>query len=115
MNIEISLNNNMSYNLIKKNNFFFLILFNKNYYIQYKINNLVTINYSKNCKTIILYTPYLITKNKLNKNIQFINEYNFSVISYFFQKITFSGKSYKIKKRRFIFLEFNKSHKEIFI
>jgi hypothetical protein len=94
MNIEISLNNNISYNLIKKNNFFFLILFTKNYYVKYKINHLVTINYSKNCKTIVLYTPYLITKNKFNKNIQFINEYNLSVISYFFQKIIFSGKSY---------------------
>lgn len=115
MNIEISLNNNMGYNIIKKNNFFFLILFTKNYYVQYKINYLNTINYSKNCKTIIIYAPYLINKNKFNKNIQFINEYNFSIISYFFQKIIFSGKSYKIKKRKFIFLEFNKSHKEIFI
>jgi hypothetical protein len=115
MNIEISLNNNISYNLVKKKNLFFLIIFTKNYYIQYKINTLTTINYSKNCKTIVIHTPYLIQNNKFNKNTTFINEYNFSVLSYFFQKIIFSGKSYKIKKRKFIFLEFNKSHKEIFI
>lgn len=110
MSIQIILNNNLNYMFLKKSNDTFVVVFSKNIYFKYKINNKINIYFNKNCKIITLKVPFFI-KN-IKKTETFLNNYNYSLLNYFFQKINFSGKSYKIKKKKVFIFEFNKAHIE---
>lgn len=113
MSLQIILNN-LNYNLIKKNNKYYLVVFNKNYFVKLKINSNAKIYFNKHCKTILLLTTFF--TSDIIKSELLINNLNFSLNNYFSCKLSFVGKSYKIKKKNksFIF-EFNKSHVECII
>ena len=113
MDLNIILNKNINFNLLKKNKNIFIIIFNEVYFIKYKLNNDSKLFYNKNCKSLSL-KIFFITINKLLVT-EVIKCINFSIYNYYIKKIKFVGKSYKIKKKKKILHTiFNKSHKEIF-
>jgi hypothetical protein len=67
MSLQIILNN-LNYNLVKKNNKYYLIIFNKNYFVKLKVNENTKVYFNKYCKTILLLTTFFnsdITKSEL--------------------------------------------------
>lgn len=110
MNIHLTLNNNLNYIFIKKNGQKFIIVFTNNNFFKYKISNRLNIYFNRGCKVISLRIPFFCNSTK--KTEKFINIYNSSLLNYFIKKIIFSGKSYKIKKKRVFIFEFNKAHME---
>jgi ribosomal protein L6P/L9E len=113
MQIIIPLNNNLNFIFLKKNLFKFILIFNnnKNIYIKYKINNLSEICFIKNLNCIsIKFKHYNKELNKNYNNI-ILNQVK-SIDFYFFQKIQFFSKGYKIKKlkKNVLNMFFNKSH-----
>jgi hypothetical protein len=112
MEIALLLNNDLNFIFLKKNNYKYIIIYNKlnNTYIKYKFNLNVSIHFFKNLRYIIIKLNYLTLDNNnlnllLNKQIKSIN-------FYFVKKIVFFGKGFKIKKLKneTIRLFFNKSH-----
>lgn len=102
---------------IFKNKKIIIYIYNKNYFYILKLNNIFLKN-------------FLVTK--INNNLNFITFSNFfftkkiftlkSILLawsfYFFKKIKFSGKGFRIKKnkkKKNFLLEFNKSHITIFL
>lgn len=113
MDLNIILNKSLDLNVLKKNESLFIIVFNKLYYVKYKICNKSKLFYNKNCKSLSLKFFFITTSNKGINNL--IQGVNFSIYSYYTKKITFIGKSYKIKKKKkLLYTVFNKSHKELF-
>ena len=113
MDLNIILNKNLDFNILKKNCSVFIILFNKLYYIKYKVCNKSKIFYNKNCKSLSLKFFFITVNNKYMGDL--IKNINFSVHSYYTRKVVFVGKSYKIKKKKkLLYTVFNKSHKEFF-
>ena len=108
------LNKNLSLNILLKHKNYYIIIFNKNFFLKYKISknnniffNVYALSLSINYKQITL---------DIRNGIKFITRISYSLNSYFLKKITFTGKSYKIKKRKkCLYLIFNKSHKEMLI
>lgn len=118
MNINILLNNNLKFNLLKKNNkqHLYLLIFNNNSCVKFLISKKCNIFFLKNLNYLILKTNFF----KRFENIDnIINSINTSLNFYFSKKIIFSGKGYKIKKSsknfysklyKFFIFYFNKSH-----
>jgi len=108
----ILINNNLNILLLKKNNLKFLIIYTKYYYTKYLLNDDINIYFNKNCNTLDLkHKMPLIKFFNINESMAI---QNFQITGYFYKKIFFSGKSYKIKKTNNNFLlEFNKSHPEV--
>lgn len=114
--LKINIPINFNFILIKKFNKIILIIFNEKFKFtlffkkknNLKINkNLNTIEYKNN----ILNSNYYLLNNNFYKFLEKLNNY------YFF-KIKFKGKGYKIgfyKKKKIINFYFGKSHKSIFI
>ena len=106
------LNKNLSLNILLKNSSYYIIIFNKNFFVKYKIskNNNIFFNthgFSLNIK-------FKQIKLNMIKSVEFVNKLNYSLNNYFLKKITFTGKSYKIKKKtKCLYMIFNKSHKEV--
>ena len=104
MYINIIANCNSITNILKKDEKIFLIVFNEFFYIKYQLNKNYLIFYNKSNNSIILKLPMYVYKiNKLNQNIL---NYNKVINLYFLDKIKFTGKSYKIKKKACIFFFF---------
>lgn len=113
MDLNIILNKSLDFNVLKKNESVFIIIFNKLYYIKYKICNKSKLFYNKNCKSLSLKFFFITTNSKYMSNL--VQGINFSIYSYYTNKIIFTGKSYKIKKKKkLLYAVFNKSHKELF-
>jgi len=113
MTIQLTLNNNLNYIFIEKNRRKFIVIFTERSFVKYKLSNKLSIYFNKSCKVIDLRIPFFCNTPKDSE--KFINVYNFSLLNYFIKKITFSGKSYKIKKKKVFIFEFNKAHMEIVI
>jgi len=113
MDLNIILNKNLDFNILKKKNDTFIIIFNKLYYIKYKVCNKSKLFYNKNCKSLSLKFFFITINNKYLGSL--IQSVSFSIYSYYTNKIIFTGKSYKIKKKKkLLYAVFNKSHKELF-
>lgn len=110
--MTILINNNLNITLIKKNKIKFLLVYSKYYYIKYIVSNNFNIYFNKNCNTLVLKNS--ISGNHNLKLNEVLSIQSFQIIHYFYKKIVFTGKSYKIKKTsNNLSLEFNKSHQEI--
>lgn len=97
MNINILLNNNLKFNLLKKNDkqHLYLLIFNNTSCVKFLISKKCNIFFLKNLNYLILKTNFF----KRFENIDnIINNINTSLNFYFSRKIIFSGKGYKIKK-----------------
>ncbi len=113
INIFIPYNINYVITENKKNNFKFFYLYNEDYYFsmsfskeQIFLNKDTNVIYIKNTK----YNNYI---NLFNYEI---NKFLFSWDSLFFNKIKFTGKGFKFKKKSGnLFLFFNRAHKCFFI
>ena len=113
MIISIPLNNNVKFNVIviKKN--YNILIYNEFLYLKYIIPLNSNLNIIPNLNFINLKLK-IFNHNLKNKNLTFSFFYNIG--KYFSKKILFSGKGYKIKKKKSsIFFYFNKSHFNIFI
>nr|YP_740818.1 Ymf60 [Tetrahymena pigmentosa]ABI51727.1 Ymf60 [Tetrahymena pigmentosa] len=105
---------NINYLLIenKKKSNKFIYLYNDDYYFCIKVNNSIFIN--KDTNTIKLSDDSFNNKNKLFNNE--LNKFLFSWDNLFFNKIKFTGKGFKFKKKiNNLFLYFNRAHKCFFI
>lgn len=112
MNLNILINKNLELTIVIKKEEKFIILSNNLFYIKYKINNNTNLFFNKNNKILNLKINYRL--NDVSYLNDFIKNYNFSISSFFIKKIKFSGKSYKIKKKKKkIIFVFNKSHIEV--
>lgn len=116
MLINIPLNNKLNFNIIKKNDNYFLLVFNKLIFVKY----IISINSSIN---ILSNFNYINIKLKFFNNYLYaqsvINTINNNINCYFSKKIIFAGKGYKLKrfyktikllKHNFINFYFNTSH-----
>lgn len=106
------LNKNLSLNILLKSKNYYIVIFNKNFFLKYKISKDSNIFF--NAHSLSLSINYKQITLDINKSIGFIAKISYSLNNYFLKKITFTGKSYKIKKKKkYLYLIFNKSHKEI--
>ena len=112
MKITLLLNNNLNFIFLKKNNYKYIIIYNKitQVYIKYKFNNNINICFLKNLKCILIELNFF-NSNIINLNSVFSNQIK-SISTYFLKKIIFFGKGFKIKKTKNEVLNifFNKSH-----
>jgi ribosomal protein L6P/L9E len=114
--IKLFLPLNFNFLIIKKFNKIILIIFNNLFNIKLLFKKKNNLKINKNINTI-LYKNYSLNKNNFylkNNFYKFLNKLNF----YFFSKIKFKGKGYKIgfyKKKKIINFYFGKSHKSILI
>jgi len=110
--VNFLINKNLDINILTKNSVKFVILFNKNYFLKYKISGNFRFFFNKGNNILNLKTNLLFYN--LKEINFFLKNYSFSINFYFKKKIKFAGKSYKIKKRGLkFFFKFNKSHIEI--
>jgi len=101
MKVILLLNNNLNFLFLKKNDYKYIIVYNKitNVYIKYKFDLNVNIFYFKNLKYIVVELNFFnfndkkVLGNLLNKQIK-------SIDFYFIKKIVFFGKGFKIKKSK---------------
>jgi len=105
--------NNVS--IIKKNKKNKIYIYNKNFYFLFILDNNTKYFLEKYAKYLIIF----FLKNNLTAPIlnAYLNKLFYSWNNYFFKKIKFSGKGYKIKKskKKNIKLHFNRAHFTIFI
>lgn len=104
---------NINYIVITKDNKLYIYFYNNIYFFSlYLKNNNLNINKSTN---VIKVND--INKNKLNNlSVTELKRFLFSWESMFFNKIKFSGKGFKFKKKECnLFLFFNRAHKCFFI
>lgn len=104
---------NINYSIIwnKKNNFIYL--YNTNFYFTLALNN-KNIFINKHTNTLKFLDS---TNNKFNNlSINEVKNFLFSWDNLFFNKIKFTGKGFKFKKKENnLFLFFNRAHKCFFI
>jgi ribosomal protein L6P/L9E len=112
--VLILINNKLNITLLKKKNTKYIIVYTQYYYIKYSLNNNINLYFNRNCNMLNLkFKMPILHENSAALNL--VNQ-TLQIVSYFYKKILFSGKSYKIKKTNNNFLfEFNKSHKEVII
>ena len=116
MIVTIPLNNNLNYNIIKKKNFLYFIVFSNTIYLKYTLFENSKINILNDLNVINININFY---NDLSSIKNIISNLSNSLNIYFYKKITFSGKGYKIKKiyknikninKSIISFFFNKSH-----
>jgi len=113
--LKLNIPVNFNFILIKKFNKIILIIFNEKFkfILFFKKNNNIKINKNLNFveyKNIFLKNNYFVINNMFYKFLEKLNKY-------YFLKIKFKGKGYKIgfyKKIKIINFYFGKSHKSIF-
>jgi hypothetical protein len=114
MKIILLLNNNLNFIFLKKNNNKYILIFNKNIniYIKYKLNDFCNMFFIKNLNCISIEIKHFNKKNNVLNFNNVLNKQIKSINFYFFQKIIFFGKGYKIKKlkKNTLNLFFNRSH-----
>jgi hypothetical protein len=110
--INFLINKNSDINIIEKKSVKYVVIYNKNNFIKYKISKKFNFFFNKNSNVLNLKLNLLFYNyNKIN---YFLKNYIYSINFYFKKKIKFIGKSYKIKKRlNKFFFKFNKSHLEM--
>lgn len=113
--VTILLFNKNNISLVKKNKKLIFYIYNKNFFFSLILKNNIIYFFDKysRCVTITF------LKNNIFKNllINNINKLLFSWNNFFFKKIKFSGKGYKIKKsikKKNIKFYFNRSHPVIY-
>jgi len=116
MIISIPLNNNINYNIVKKKNFLYFIVFTNTMCVKYTVSDSSKINIINDLNIINININFY---NNLSIFKKIVMNLNNSLNIYFFKKITFAGKGYKIKKiykniqniyKNIISFYFNKSH-----
>lgn len=116
MIVNIVLNNDLKFNVLKKSNktYNFLIIFNNSYFLKLLLDNNSNIFFLKNLNFLVIRFDFY-----KNNNVEvLLNNITNSLNLYFMKKIIFSGKGYKIKKShknknnldKFFVFYFNKSH-----
>lgn len=101
--------------IIKNNNNLKLILCNNKHTISLSIDNSINFYINNNTNSLIMEKNSYNFKNNLTKNV--LENYIKLLNTYFFIKIKFKGKGYKIKifkKKKILSLYFNKSHINLF-
>lgn len=111
--IKLTLNDKLNYLMLRKKEQLFIVIFSDHQFLKYKLGDTMNVYFNKGCKVIDFKPCSFCLKAVESEN--FINYYHYGVTNYFLTKITFSGKSYKIKKKRSFLFEFNKSHIEAII
>lgn len=108
--ISIFIPNNINY-IIINNKYLYIYSHTYDYFLILNILNIdIYINSSTN--TINIKSK----KNKINLFENEISKFIFSLESFFFKKIKFTGKGFKLKKKKNnLFLFFNRAHKCFFI
>jgi len=104
---------NLNITIIKNKKNIYLYLYNSTYF--FIINN---INFIFNIKKTlnILELKSIIPLTNSTKLTNILNNFLFNWTTFFFNKIIFSGRGFKIKKKKnYIFLFFNKSHVSLYI
>ena len=96
------LNKNLSLNILLKSKNYYIVIFNKNFFLKYKISKDSNIFF--NAHSLSLSINYKQITLDINKSIGFIAKISYSLNNYFLKKITFTGKSYKIKKKKNIYI-----------
>lgn len=111
-NIKIFVPYNINVSVLENNNNKIIYLYNNNYFFSLISTKLLFINYDS--KYIHLYNTKLNNKISLFNNE--LNNFLYSWETIFFNKIKFTGKGFKFKKKiNNIFLYFNRAHKCFFI
>ncbi len=111
--ISIYLLPTLNFLTIKKNNNDYIYLYSQKWFLFKNITN-YKIAYKKSINIIELVTKQPFYEFKKISSI--INTFIFSWESFFFKKITFTGKGFKIKKKqKIIYFFFNKSHISLII
>jgi len=110
--INFLINKNSDINIIEKKYVRYVVIYNKNNFIKYRICKKFNFFFNKNSNVLNLkLNLFYYNYNKINC---FLKNYTYSINFYFKKKIKFIGKSYKIKKKiNKFFFKFNKSHLEI--
>jgi len=114
-NINIFIPYNISYTIIENNNtnFKFIYLYSEYYYFSMLLEKKQIF---LNCDTNMLYIKNDNYSNYINLFNTEINRFLFSWDSLFFNKVKFTGKGFKFKKKiNNLFLFFNRAHKCFFI
>lgn len=97
--------------ILKKKNLIYLYIYNNNFFFFFKVKNCNRLFVEKSTKCVSL---TLNNTSSLNMTLnKYINDLLFSWNNFFFKKIKFIGKGYRIKKfkkKRIIKLKFNRSH-----
>lgn len=107
---------NISYSYIEKNNntVKFLYLYNNDYFFSINFNEKQSIVINEDTNTIVVETRNF--NNKINLFNNEFNKFIYSWDNFFFNKIKFTGKGFKWKKKETnLFLFFNRAHKCFFI
>nr|YP_740729.1 Ymf60 [Tetrahymena malaccensis]ABI51638.1 Ymf60 [Tetrahymena malaccensis] len=98
----------------KKNLNKFLYLYNDNYFFSININYKQNIKINQDTNTVIIENRNF--NNKLNLFNHEFDKFLYSWDNFFFNKIKFTGKGFKWKKKETnLFLFFNRAHKCFFI
>lgn len=98
---------------LKKNANVYIYIYSSNWFIKANVNNYETV-YKKSLNILELSTKQPFYKNKAITTI--LNNFIFSWETFFFKKVSFTGKGFKIKKKqKIVFFFFNKSHISLLI
>jgi ribosomal protein L6P/L9E len=112
MKITLLLNSNLNFIFLEKNKYKYIIIFNKNknLYIKYIFNKYSKIHYIKNLNCIVVKLKHF--NLNINNFNCILNKQIKSIDFYFYKKIQFLGKGFKIKKlkKKILNLFFNRSH-----
>jgi len=110
---NISISNKLNITILKTTKYKFLLLHSNNYYAKYRLNLETSIYFNKTCRILLLKINHGCTFG-FKKIEALLSSNTYALTNYFFKKIKFSGKSYKIlKNKRYFLFEFNKSHVEV--
>jgi len=117
--MQLHINAKTELTLLKKNNSKILIINSNNYYIKYFLNYQTSLYFNPICRVLDIQSIDD-CKNLLNvsnnSSKKFIKNLTSELTDYAVKKISFLGKSYKIKKCRESFsFEFNKAHIEVLV
>lgn len=111
--IAIYLLPKINFMCLKKNNTKHIYIYSNQWFIQTNINN-YEVTYKKSLHILELSTKQPFYKSKAISTL--LNNLLFSWETFFFKKISFTGKGFKIKKKqKIIFFFFNKSHISLLI
>lgn len=97
---------NLQFSLFKNKKFTWIYLYNKNYLIFLKTNNNINVLKVVSSQLILIKSKFICTNN------EYFQKYVKQINNYYFTKIKFAGKGYKIKKNNVknMLLLFNRAH-----
>lgn len=101
----------LNYILIKIKEKPYIYIYNKNFFFFFSLINKKKIYLNKSTNSITIILPYPSTKMIFQK---YLDNLLYSWVNFFFKKIKFTGKGYKIvylKKKKKLKLKFNRAHR----